>query len=147
MRHASALRLPLFAAALGLAACGEEEVSASVGARVTMDALLADEVSALHVYALGARRSDGIFVTCTALLNGVMQPDADTMPLLGTAEISFSGGASSSGRIEGLPAESGITVYVSATGANQTVIGAGCMGNVTVESEKTTQVSVTVFAL
>lgn len=133
--------------ALALAACGPAPIR-DIATNVRLAAALSERVAALDVYILAPRMTDGIYLVCTIMDpadNSRVAPDDPKVEVLGHRNVTFDG-SNSAIKLEEIPAGSALIVYVAALDSSNELIGWGCEDeDVTVQSDTTTTVNVTVY--
>jgi len=132
--------------ALALAACSQPPGPA-IAAELRIEAALSERVAALGVYVLGPKQTDGIFLTCPALMDNTgnrVAPDDPKVERLGHQEATFALDDSTVSLTE-IAAGSHRLVYVAALDDENALLGEGCREDVTVESNATTSVSIFVY--
>ncbi|MBI5509120.1 MAG: hypothetical protein HY903_10235 [Deltaproteobacteria bacterium] len=126
--------------------CGDASPTA-VAATVRLDALLKDQVRSLSVYVLGPRRTDGIFLTCSNLMDRAMAPDDSRVEALGGQDIAFTDPAGRALDIANVEPGDNRLVYGEAFDAGGTAIANGCTDSVTVAAGSTVEVQLYLYPL
>jgi len=126
---------------LVVVACGEMR-SPSLSATVRADGLVAADLDHVTLWAFGPRRSDGIFVPCSVLVERQLAPDDSRLERLASVEVVV-GGATSLGLDGVAPGQNRVVYVEGSTGG--VVVANGCAEGVTVESGQTTSVEVTLY--
>jgi hypothetical protein len=131
-------------ALLLLAACGDAEPKIQL--RLHIASALSERTSSLALFAFGDQKSDGIYLTCGELLDGVVLPTDKRVELLGKATTTDIR-QSVELRLKEVAAGPNRIVYAEALDATGTRIGAGCKPEVDVPEGEAVDVTLTVFQL
>lgn len=131
-------------ALIAVTGCGTE-TPAELRTSVRLSAALHNDTETVNIYALGPKRTDGIFLTCPSLQQFDIQPTDAKVELLANTSIALAGNKRS-GQLTDVEAGSGRLVYVAAIGGGS-LVGNGCTDDVTVPEGKSVDVTVEVFAV